>query len=533
MDNKLLNCRKWLINDQYEHGEFGKHEIANPTDLPRTFDESLLKPNVFSSIVAYSTLIVTGKVPIAIQRSFHEWIEKIRANTGYWTSASGSVIPFSSSAGWARSNNLRHTAKCLDYYLLHGKFSYQDAVVFNEIIRCQLEDGSFPQFKGMNSDLWSTAYFANLLIRATLPQNLKMTLPWEENENTWRVQLDNRLNRAIDWLLFKLENDYMWHIQDADTGIVTIAMMAEIGGYLALHKRETCAAIIRKLIRTQSTTASLVYVACLAMDTLQPQEQIIVRRKYEEIIDGGYDTPVDLIDATSLCKLIFLKRDIGTLLYYRNISNGHESQMIIETEWNYSDYFRWALCSTYDGQYQASEVPLQEADFWQYVNQSICKIKWNIENSRGWELLWNDGMHVNEKKVQVYLNELFQVICESDNVSVSREQETGRGPIDFIFSNNFVGCCILEVKLAFNQALKNGDFLVQVYEYAKGLKVSSAFLVVVGFTSDEYNIMRIVNTKINLFREMHDDFYIQAIYVNASKKQGASKVSLKTISVED
>lgn len=531
MDNKLHKCRQWLIDDQYEHGEFGKHEIINPTDLPRTFEKSLFKPNIFSSIVAYSTLTVTGEISKTIQKLFHEWIERIRADTGYWTSAGGSIIPFNNSSGWARINNLRHTAKGLDYYLLHNKFRYQDAIIFNEVLACQLDDGSFPQFKGMNSDLWSTAYFVNLLIRATLEKNLLKTLPLKENENNWKVRLDNSLNRAIDWILSKLDVDSMWHIHEANPVTVTLAMMTEIGGYLAIHKRETCAVIINALLETKNISASLVYVACLAIDTLQPVEQVIVRKKYEEIISNKYMDPVDLIDATSLCKLFFLKGDIGILLYYRNLSNGHESQMVTETEWNYSDYFCWMLRSGYDENYRGAKVPLQKVDFWKYIYESMCVVRMNIENERGWELLWNDSTPVNEEKVQVYLNKLFQDTCKSNNVSVSREQETGRGPVDFTFSNSFVSRCILEVKLASNQALKNGDFLAQIYEYAKGLNVFSSFLVVVGFNADDFNIMSVVNTEINSFREKHNDLYIQAIYIDASKKHGASKMSLKDISV--
>lgn len=79
MENTLLSLREWLINDQHEYGEFGKHEIINPTDLPRTFEMSLIKPNVFSSIVAYSSLCATGTISNDVQDSFHEWLEKIRS----------------------------------------------------------------------------------------------------------------------------------------------------------------------------------------------------------------------------------------------------------------------------------------------------------------------------------------------------------------------------------------------------------------------------------------------------------------------
>lgn len=62
MENTLSTLRDWLINDQHEYGEFGKHEIVNPTDLPRTFEMSQIKPNIFSSIIAYSTLCATGEI---------------------------------------------------------------------------------------------------------------------------------------------------------------------------------------------------------------------------------------------------------------------------------------------------------------------------------------------------------------------------------------------------------------------------------------------------------------------------------------
>lgn len=529
MENTLSSIRQWLINDQHEYGEFGKHEIVNPTDLPRTYEMSLIKPNIFSSIVAYSSLCATGSIPDTVKTSFHEWLEKIRSEPGYWTSASGRTIPISSSAGWSRNNNLRHTAKCLDYYLLNKTFGYQDAIIFNDIIACQLDDGSFPQFKGMDSDLWSTAYFINLLIRATMDQNLKATLPRGDTVSSWKISLSNKLSRAVDWLLHELESDSMWHISGVDSVSITLAMMIEVGGYLALHNPEACASVIRTLIELQQTSPSFVYVACLALDTLNPAEQATTIKLYEDTIQAQNITPVDLLAVTSLCKLHFINKDFGLLLYYRDLSNGHESQMISLDEWNHSEYFRWALNSIYSGELKESQVPLREADFWQYINNSINRIKCTIENDRGWQLLWNDETPVNEKKVQIYLNGQLKTICGTDNVSVSRELETGYGPVDFTFSNCYVSRCMLEVKLSTNAALKNGNFIAQIYKYAKGLNVSSAFLVVVEFNNKLKAIENSVNEAISSFRNTHSDFYIQPVYIDASKKISASKVTLEDL----
>lgn len=529
MENTLLSVRQWLINDQHEYGEFGKHEIVNPTDLPRTYETSLIKPNIFSSIIAYSSLCATGSIPHTVQATFHEWLEKIRYKSGYWTSASGRTMPIAGSAGWARNNNLRHTAKCLDYYLLSGIFSYQDAVLFDDIIACQLDDGSFPQFKGMGSDLWSTAYFINLLIRAAMDQNLRLTLPRDSNVNSWKNKLVNKLSRAVDWLLHNLESDSMWHISGADSVAITLAMMVEVGGYIALHNPETCAAIIRALIESAQTSPTFVYVACLALDTLNPVEQATVFKLYEETIQTQNITPIDLLEATSLCKLHFINNDLGLLLYYRNLSNGHETQLISLDEWNHGEYFRWALNSVYCGKFKENKVPLREAEFWQYINKSINSVKYTIENARGWQLLWNDETHVDEEKVQIYLHGQLKTICETDGVSVNRESETGHGPVDFTFSNCYVSKCMLEVKLSNNDALKNGNFIAQICEYAKGLNVSSAFLVVVGFDNKLQAIANRVNEAISFFRDTHNAFYIQPVYIDASKKISASKMTLGDI----
>ena len=142
MSNLLHEYTKWLIDDQWDFGEFGKHEVTNPTEMPREIDQSLIKPNIFSSIVAFNTLVATGSVFPKTAESFYDWIKRIRYDNKYWTSASGASVPFSGLGGWARSNNLRHTAKCLDQYMLHNCFTFTDAEIFHKIISMQHRYGS-------------------------------------------------------------------------------------------------------------------------------------------------------------------------------------------------------------------------------------------------------------------------------------------------------------------------------------------------------------------------------------------------------
>ncbi len=107
MDEILTFIQMWLSQDQYEYGEFGKHEIVNPTDLPRTFEVSLMKPNIFSSLYAYYALASTGAVTEKTETALNGWLSNIRSEDGYWTSASGVLLPFDKSIGWARNKNLR------------------------------------------------------------------------------------------------------------------------------------------------------------------------------------------------------------------------------------------------------------------------------------------------------------------------------------------------------------------------------------------------------------------------------------------
>lgn len=528
MENKLSTIRQWLISDQHEYGEFGKHEIVNPTDLPRTLVMSQIKPNIYTSIIAYSTLCVTGEIPNSVKATFFTWIEQMRSESGYWTSASGKTIPFCSSA-WARNNNLRHTAKCLDFYLLCEKFGYQDAMVFNDIISCQLEDGSFPQFKGMGSDLWSTVYFANLLIRATMERNLKITLPRDCKMPAWKKKLNNRLNRAIDWLLDKQDANSLWSICGADSISITLAMMASIGGYLALHKPDDFAEVIRTLISLGETSPSFIYVSCLGLDALKPEDQAIIMQLYNNTIQAPDIAPKDFLDVISLCKLHFINKEFGLLLYYRDLTGGHESQMVALEVWNRNEYLCWTLNSVYCGKLIKNQIPLREADFWEYINKAIERIKHNIEDELGWKVFWNKETHVGEDKVQIYFDGHLKTICESDGVMVNRETETGHGPVDFSFSNLFSSKCLLEIKLSSNAAIRNWNFLAQIHEYAKGLNVFAAFLVIVSFDGNLQNTMNEVNDAISSFRSSHNDFYLKAAFIDASKKTSASKVCYNNI----
>lgn len=531
MNNVLNNCREWLIDDQWDHGEFGRHEVTNMTDLPRTFEASRVKPNIFTSITEFNTLIGTGGIPESNEVRFCNWLDAIRNENGYWTSASGVSFPISVKPALANSNNLRHTAKCLDQYFLHHCFRYSDAAIFNAIIGFQLENGAYPQFAGSNEDLWGTAYFVNLLIRASMETNLKLTVPQGKSEKDWKNELVLRLERAVNWLLSQLNDDHLWEIPKADPVSVSVAMMAEIGGYLAINKKTYCQDIISAMLDHGEPSAAVIYSAFLTLDCLSEDLQARVIEKCDTLVKQITSLPTEMLSVSALCKLAYFDFSAGKIIYYRNLANGHESMLVAKEKWKQDEYFEWAIQHADCNKYAEGIcfVPIQEAEFWTYIDHLIKDVKQNTEYSRGWELLWNEDTPVNEKKVQAYLFQQIDAQCRARSVVVGREVETGRGPVDFSFVNGYHNRCILEIKLANHHALQSGDFIAQLYDYARGQKVKSAFLVIIGFSEKEKQIISKVDTHITAFKRDHDDFYISMQYIDASKKAGASKSKLKDL----
>ena len=120
--------------------------------------------------------------------------------------------------------------------------------------------------------------------------------------------------------------------------------------FVCLYKPEICASIIRNLLVSGQKSPTFVYVACLALDTLLAHEQGEIRKLYNELIQVDDITPLDLLEVVSLCKLRFLNSNLDMLLFYRNNSNGHETQLKSTNGWRYSDYFTWMLENAYAGQ---------------------------------------------------------------------------------------------------------------------------------------------------------------------------------------
>lgn len=168
--HRAREIQNWLLADQYEHGEWGKCEIKDPSSHPRTIELSRQKPNIFTSSQAAYALIATGMGDSPSITKYLEWLSDLRDSEGWWRSASGSRVPMGTTRGWSEVPNIRHTAKGLDVLLLRNDFRPDDARVLRDVLDTQLDSGGFSQVKGGDADIWSTAYVMNLIIRCIEPQ---------------------------------------------------------------------------------------------------------------------------------------------------------------------------------------------------------------------------------------------------------------------------------------------------------------------------------------------------------------------------
>jgi hypothetical protein len=245
----LARAHRWLVDDRYAHGEWGRCEATDPTADPRDLESSRIKPNIFTSSQAVLSLRATEYADeVGALESFFSWLRGLQAEDGFWTSASGSLNPAGPDRGWSEVHNIRHTAKSLDLLMLRDNFRPEDALTFGSVIRAQLADGSLPQYPDGGADLWSTAYAMNLMARGSRPSNLLKTLPRNIDEGEWAVRLRGCRDRARSWLLSRRDDDGLWRWGSGDADWTTDAVISQVGADLALHRQDACAAIARRLL---------------------------------------------------------------------------------------------------------------------------------------------------------------------------------------------------------------------------------------------------------------------------------------------
>jgi hypothetical protein len=479
-------------------------------------------------MAAYS-LIATGEGGNGAVSRFLRWLEMIRGLHGWWTSASGSLVPMGGSArGWSEVRNIRHTAKGLDVLLLCGEFRPDDATLFREVVGAQLNDGSYPQHPNGIPDLWSTAYVMNLMIRASKGDGIERTLPRGTSKNQWAEQLETRLEGARAWLCSSRSSDGMWCVAGRDSLWVTQAVVAEVGGDLALHRpdvgRSLAEPLLAKALASNDAVAAwglLLLWRALSEDA--QRQAIDVARSIARAAEMTEDTLV----VSSKCRLAWLEEDPLLIQYYIDASHGHESALTEWRGWARSPYERWCVGRAYEhlqhGRREPTPRPTSKAEAWLTVLYLVDEFRRQVEFGRGWENLWIDHHeHRDEKAVQIAFYSMVRPLAEIRNVNVSREVETGRGPVDFVFGNGVTIRVLLEFKLMESGRLVQG-LEYQLPDYMRAHGADSAVFVCIGFEDgDKERFSRVVDLADKLQRS-EPALFVRPEFVDARRRRGASK----------
>ena len=172
-------------------------------------------------------------------------------------------------------------------------------------------------------------------------------------------------------------------------------------------------------------------------------------------------------------------------------------------------------------------LPLQPAkttdDVYVLVRQICEHFKHLVEEKGLNELLFDaEGRPKIEKASQLLFFGIADAYCVSNNIDISREPETGRGPADFKLSRGYHERVIVEAKLSSNGKYLDG-LTVQLPTYlnAEKAKHGVLLLIKVGEHKKKLNRIKRVHSKLKKSGQPVPDLFI----VDALDKLSASKLT--------
>lgn len=153
------------------------------------------------------------------------------------------------------------------------------------------------------------------------------------------------------------------------------------------------------------------------------------------------------------------------------------------------DYLRLTEIYIRDGINKKQDKTTGKQDekvFSEHVKTILSVFRFNLEHRGAYRLMWNDDNSPrNEKAIQSLFLLQISDYCEENDIDISRENNIGRGPVDFKLSRGHLNKVLIEVKLASNSK-KNHGVNKQLIQYMISEKIKNAMYLVICFTKEEY-----------------------------------------------
>lgn len=246
-----------------------------------------------------------------------------------------------------------------------------------------------------------------------------------------------------------------------------------------------------------------------------------------------FDSSGIIVDNYNLRKLVFYNMDTGELDFSKiqiNVDNYEE------WDYYYPEYDREV--EIYKQEYKAKiEKDLSEnlpeieelkfndteEDFLKIIDKIIADFKNLVENS-GCRLLWDErGNPRDEESCQILFDIYAKKYCQNVGIDLTREVETGRGPVDFRFSSNSHFTAHVEFKKENNSKLSHG-LTKQLPTYMSSEDVKIGFFVIFDFGTREISKLKDDLEAKRIEMERDKGIILRVVYIDAKMKLSASKL---------
>jgi hypothetical protein len=174
-----------------------------------------------------------------------------------------------------------------------------------------------------------------------------------------------------------------------------------------------------------------------------------------------------------------------------------------------------------------------DEEFLKFVTSVIHQFRLYVEEQGGFKLLWNDTQKSTEPEecerrprdedaAQCLFSGIVTSYCQANNIDISREVETGRGPVDFKFSSGYQKRVLVELKLAKSSKLKQGR-LEQLPAYLRSQQIQHGYYVIIVYAKKE--LERIEKMLKDIESIDFGDLRFQVVTIDASlDKPSASNI---------
>jgi len=157
----------------------------------------------------------------------------------------------------------------------------------------------------------------------------------------------------------------------------------------------------------------------------------------------------------------------------------------------------------------------------QVVKKIVVQFKKNIEENKLYQVLYReDGKPHKEVFAQRLFFATADTYCEANDVDLSREPDSGNGPVDFKLSTGYRGRLLIEVKKSDNPSLLRG-FEVQLPAYEKSEATQESIYLIIRVTEGESAIKDVLALREKRVQEGKK--VPEVMVIDARKKPSASK----------